>query len=208
MNTDFSNYYDKSKNQYLELESNFDCFKELEGVVEIGELDDLDELNEMVKFVKLTKTGNGSFYYFQFILPLYSKLNTSSIFSNHSRGEILNLIIENPGITLGSITKKLKLKTGTATHHLRILEREGYIKSKKTGKFRRFYKLGIKTTGYNEHQDKIVNIVQEHPGITQSDIGRELKMSRQLVNYHIKELVSKDVIASERIGNKCNYYHT
>jgi predicted transcriptional regulator len=119
------------------------------------------------------------------------------------RTDIYNLITENPGITLGAITRKLKLRTGTASHHIRILEREGYIKSSKTGKFRRYYRLGVKPTGYNEIQDEIVSKIQAEPGISQSELGRELDLSRQLVNYHIKDLVSANIIISEKIGNRC-----
>ncbi len=141
-----------------------------------------------------------------FVMPLYSKLNSSDIFGNNIRGNILNLITDHPGITLGAITRKQKLKNGTATHHLRILEREGYIKSKKTGKFRRYYIIGTKATGFNEIQDQIVSIIKERPGISQSDIGRELHLSRQLVNYHLKDLIHSEVIQIEKNGNKSFCY--
>jgi len=72
-----------------------------------------------------------------------------------------------------------------------------------TRKFRRYYIVGTKATGFNQIQDRIVEKVQEQPGISQSDIGRELQLSRQLVNYHMKELVSQDVIKLEKIGNRC-----
>ena len=146
--------------------------------------------------------GNKSLGSFLFIMPLYSKLNTSDIFSNNNREDILNLITNNPGITLGAITRKLKVKTGTAAHHIRILEREGYIKSSKTGKFRRYYRIGVMPSGYNEIQDDIISTVNKNPGITQSDIARELHLSRQLVNYHIKNMDSSDIIKIERAGNK------
>jgi DNA-binding MarR family transcriptional regulator len=136
------------------------------------------------------------------VIPLYSKLNTSDIISNNSREGILTLIASQPGITLGAITRKLKLKTGTAAHHIRILEREGYIKSKKTGKFRRYYCLGVKASGLNELQDRLVAKIQNMPGITQSELGRELELSRQLVNYHIQDLEEQQVIRLERQGNK------
>ena len=133
-------------------------------------------------------------------------MNASDIIGNNYREDILNLITENPGITLGSITRQLNLKNGTATHHIRILEREGYIKSKKTGKFRRYYQVGIKATGFNEIQDKIILTVEQNPGISQSEIARELNLSRQLINYHMKDLISFEIIKTEKIGNKNNCF--
>ena len=133
-------------------------------------------------------------------------MNASDIFENNYREDILNLITEDPGITLSSITRQLNLKPGTATHHIRILEREEYIKSKKTGKFRRYYRVGIKATGFNEIQDNILLNVEQNPGISQSEIARELNLSRQLINYHMKDLVSLEVIKIEKIGNKNNCF--
>ena len=167
------------------------------------ELDfDIDEFGNYIEI------SNDSLYTLNFFLPLYSKLNTSDILGNHARENILTLITAQPGITLGAITRTLNLKNGTALHHLRILEREDYIKSKKAGKFRRYYKLGVKASEFNEVQDKILQKIGAQPGITQSDIARGLGLSRQLINYHLKYLVSSNVVMSERIGNKsfCYFY--
>jgi len=168
--------------------------------------DDLHEDFEIEQNSDSNSLSNRSLYPFYFIVPLYSKLNASDIFENNYREDILNLITEDPGITLSSITRQLNLKPGTATHHIRILEREEYIKSKKTGKFRRYYRVGIKATGFNEIQDNILLNVEQNPGISQSEIARELNLSRQLINYHMKDLVSLEVIKIEKIGNKNNCF--
>jgi predicted transcriptional regulator len=140
------------------------------------------------------------------LAPMYSKLNRSDILCNSARSDIYNLIDANPGITLGAITRELNLKNGTATHHLYILEREGFIKSRKTGKFRRFYNIDYRPSGFNEIQDRILDKVRDHPGITQSGLARELNHSRQLINYHINDLVDNQAIKLEKHGNKANCY--
>jgi predicted transcriptional regulator len=138
--------------------------------------------------------------------PMYSKLNSSDILCNSPRSDIYSLIDANPGITLGAITRELNLKNGTANHHLYILEREGFIKSQKTGKFRRFYKMGYQPSGYNEIQDQILNTVRDNPGITQSGLARELNHSRQLINYHMNDLVDNRIVKLEKRGNRSNCY--
>jgi DNA-binding MarR family transcriptional regulator len=140
------------------------------------------------------------------LAPLYSKLNRSDILCNSARSDIYNIIDANPGITLGAITRELNLKNGTATHHLYILEREGYIKSRKTGKFRRFYNIDYKPTGFNEIQDRILDKIRDQPGITQSGLARELNHSRQLINYHMNDLIENRVIKLEKRGNRANCY--
>ena len=138
--------------------------------------------------------------------PMYSKLNSSDILCNSARSDIYSLIDSNPGITLGAITRELNLKNGTASHHLYILEREGFIKSRKTGKFRRFYKIGYQPSGYNEIQDQILGKVRDNPGITQSGLARELNHSRQLINYHMNDLVDSKIVKLEKRGNRANCY--
>ena len=71
---------------------------------------------------------------------------------------------------------------------------------------RRYYRLGVPATGFNELQDKIIYQVGEHPGVTQSQLARELNLSRQLLNYHLQELVTNQVIKLERLGNKSLCY--
>jgi predicted transcriptional regulator len=140
------------------------------------------------------------------LAPLYSKLNRSDILCNSARSDIYNMIDTNPGITLGAITRELNLKNGTAIHHLYILEREGFIKSRKTGKFRRFYNVNYKPTGFNEIQDRILDKVRDQPGITQSGLARELNHSRQLINYHMNDLVESRVVKLEKHGNRASCY--
>ncbi|MEW5760824.1 MAG: winged helix-turn-helix transcriptional regulator, partial [Candidatus Thermoplasmatota archaeon] len=139
-----------------------------------------------------------------FIIPLYSKINESDLFKNATRANIYALIINKPGITFSSITRELKLENGTATHHIYILEREGYIKSKKTGKYRRYYQTGFKASGLNDIQDKIVSAIVENPGISQTEIAIKLDLSRQVVNFHLKGLISMEAIKLEKNGNKSN----
>jgi predicted transcriptional regulator len=168
---------------------------------------EFDEYFNLEQYEDSDIDPEGAFPCLPIVVPLYSKLNTSLILGNISRADILNLITSTPGITLGAITKELKLKTGTAAHHLRILEREGYIKAKKTGKFKRYYLVGTKASGFNELQDQILQKVEEQPGLSQSELAQELGTSRQLVNYHMQQLISSNVILIEKLGNKSVCFH-
>jgi len=173
---------------------------------ELFNFEELEKMAEKQQGSDFTSLCNNTFNSFILTVPLYSKLNSTDILGNTTREKIYNIILTNSGITLGSITRKLQLKTGTVSHHLRILEREEYIKSRKTGKFRRYYVLGVKATGFNEIQDQIISKIKEYPGVSQSEIGRELQLSRQLINYHIKDLILSNIIKTERMGNKSNCF--
>jgi len=134
-----------------------------------------------------------------FILsPFYSKLNNSEVLGNPIRMNIYQLVVTNPGISFGSITKELKISNGTGQYHLRVLERFDYLNSRRTGKHTRYYPAGMGSTTLSETQERIVLVIKENPGISQSDIARELDTSRQLVNYHVKKLTDKQVIIVQK----------
>lgn len=141
-----------------------------------------------------------------FVSPLYLKLNASDILDNQNRANIYGLISNNPGISFGTVTRELRISNGTVQHHLRILESQGYIQSKRKGRQTRYYPAGTKVSELSDTQDSILMSVKENPGISQSDIARNLNISRQLVNYNIKILESKGLIEVIRVEGKSSCY--
>lgn len=133
--------------------------------------------------------------------PLYSKINGSEALVNPVRANIYQLIVANPGISFGSITRELRISNGTGQYHLRVLERFNYVNSRRTGKHTRYYPMGTESTTLSETQERIVMVIKENPGISQSDVARELDTSRQLVNYHVKKLTDKQVIIVQKQVN-------
>ena len=131
--------------------------------------------------------------------PLYTRLKREDTLNNETRERVYNHIIANPGDSYASILKKLELKNGTLVYHLRTLEREHYIKSKKDGKFKRFYPWGHKVGARDPNhltniQNEIVNIIKSNPGVSQSSIANMLGRSRQSVNYQIKVMAEAGLI--------------
>ena len=100
------------------------------------------------------------------------------------------------------------MNNGALVYHLKVLERESYIKSRSLGLYRRFYPFGFKVET-DEHvpiQDIIVSIVQENPGIGQREIAETLGVPRSTVNYQCNMLVRSGEIRSEKMGRKKRYW--
>ena len=91
--------------------------------------------NEVVMFALITQ-----------LLPLYSKIRREEVLDQYTRGKIHGYIIANPGEHYNSLKAQLRLKNGTLAYHLRVLEREGYVKSVRDGPFKRFYPQSWKTS--------------------------------------------------------------
>ena len=137
--------------------------------------------------------------------PLYTRLRKEDTLRHTVRAKVYDHIITHPGDSYASILDALELKNGTLVHHLRTLERERYVKSKKDGKFRRFYPWGVKVgerdpNHLTEIQTNILDIITTDPGVSQANIAAHLRKSRQSINYQIKVMADAGLINVIRHG--------
>ena len=140
------------------------------------------------------------------IVPLFTKINQTDILTNSTRVMILSFIDENPGTYFSTMRNELGLGNGSAMYHLSVLEKNGYIRSKKVGKYRRYYTPDQELSDLTEKEERVLEIVSNEEGLSQSDIAQQLNLSRQTVHYSIKSLVSKNRIVEVDSGNKVKCY--
>ena len=70
---------------------------------------------------------------------LYSKLGKDDILAQSNRSDIYTFIVTNPGVNYSHLRNSLPIGSGTLLHHLAILEREGWVRSKKKSGRRIYY---------------------------------------------------------------------
>ena len=143
-------------------------------------------------------------------MPLYVRLKRKDVLSHFTRGQIFGYIQANPGEHYNAIIQHLGLQNGVGAYHLKVLEREGFIKSLKDGIYKRFYPMGVRISEKKLHlsrvQRDILGEIQKHPGITQKQISKLLDESKQVVNYHVKILEAAGLIRLERKGRETACY--
>ncbi len=151
--------------------------------------------------------GATEYGYLAFIglfLPLYVRLKKKDVLSHFTRGQIFGYIRANPGAHYNAIIQDLGLQNGVGAYHLKVLEREGFIKSMREGIYKRFYPSDMKIPEKRVHlsrvQKDIMKEIQKHPGVTQKQISKLLDESKQVVNYNIKVLETANLIRVERVG--------
>ncbi len=158
----------------------------------------------------VTATEVGKYGFLGYVIPLYSRLHGKKVLDHETRGLIRGYIIANPGEHYTTIKRELNLKNGTLSHHLKVLEREELIRSKRDGIFKRFYPIEERVPSdlmrVSRIQESILNNIIEHPGITQRGLATKLEVSHQVVNYHVKKLVSSRLVKAERLGKMTKYY--
>jgi predicted transcriptional regulator len=152
----------------------------------------------------------GKYKFLGVFLPLYTKLKKEDILNQYTRGKIHGYLLANPGDYFNSIAKALDISSGNLAYHLRVLEREGEIVSKKDGVHKRFYPRGVKigTSTENELsevQRSIYKVIKETPGIKQKDIASLLGVASSTVNYHIQKLIVSGLVLARRKGMAMQY---
>jgi len=144
------------------------------------------------------------------VFPLYSKLKKNEVLYQSNRQNIYTYLMRNPGSHYSTIKKELNLGTSTLVHHLKILEREDYIRSRKEFRWKIFYP--INSGGYNNNitikhpltsaQGQIINHIKGNGPSTMRNIERSLSIKQPTVSYNIRKLVERGELVSN--GKKRN----
>ncbi len=145
------------------------------------------------------------------VMVAYTRLKRKKLLNHIIRKRIYEHIELKPGIHFRALLNNLQLNIGTLTHHLKILEREKFIREYQDGMYRRFSLFSetpTKTINLPIIQENLLTIIKENPGITQSNISKKTGNSRSNINYHIKILNDSGMISIEKQGRISQCYLT
>ncbi|UCH87960.1 MAG: winged helix-turn-helix transcriptional regulator, partial [Thermoplasmata archaeon] len=145
-----------------------------------------------------------------FAVPYYTRLKKENLLDHKTRGRIIGVIETEPGVHYNALKKQLKLNNGTLSYHLNVLEKEEQVKSKNSGKYKHFFPFEMtlpkKIFKMNDVQKIIFKKVLENPGISQKSLTDKIGSSTSTVNYNVKIMVKKEILALEKVGSKTNCY--
>ena len=118
-----------------------------------------------------------------------------------TRERIFNIIYRQPGIRLCELTRECGLSRNSVTYHTHRLVQDSDVEEKRDGKYLRFYD---KNKGKNQRlfelncikQKLICDTLISNCSLAQNEIIKETSMSQQLVSYHLKKLIEKEIVES------------
>ena len=128
-----------------------------------------------------------------------------SVLDNLNRKNIFEHVKANPGVHFNQLLRDLEMQPGALSYHLNVLEKKEYVKSIQDGNYRRFFLYGTSTDfkiALTSIQLRILSIVNERPGISQSKISESIGKNRMLINYHVKILRDAGIISVEKSGRE------
>jgi len=113
---------------------------------------------------------------------------------HRSRKLIYNFISTHPGSSFKVIKNFFEMNKSTLSYHLNYLERNKKIISKREGRNRCYYCVYATATKLDKRstltptQRKLVNTIQDNPGITNKELMIHIKINRKNLHYNIKKL--------------------
>jgi len=144
-------------------------------------------------------------------LPLYSKIKREEVLDHFVRGQIYGYILSSPGEHYNAIKQALHLTNGSLAHHLKTLEREEFIRSRRYGLYRRFYPRNYRIPEsdaffLNPIQQRLLGMAADTPGISQKEVSDRLGLTPPTVNYHVSLLSEHGYLRVARNGRRTELY--
>ncbi len=130
------------------------------------------------------------------------------------RRDLYTVLCENPGTYLIELVNMLESPLGTLTWHLRVLEREGLVKSIKFAGKRLYYPTMLRTeqaemaflTLRSDIAKNIFQYIVNHPGCYQEEIAEKLQVHHDTIKWHVSRMEEIDLVRVEKKGRKKKHY--
>ena len=125
--------------------------------------------------------------------------------------KILEFIISNPSSHLRKIKTNMKYSMGTIQYYLKILEREGKIKTSKTRFYKNYYHISesdeeILSIINLDSPRKIVMFLLQHEPATHKEIATGIGLSSSTISWHMKRLIELKIVKTEYSGKYTVYF--
>jgi predicted transcriptional regulator len=112
-----------------------------------------------------------------------------------TRQEIVNLLSRQPGLNKSQLCRALGLAWGTVAHHVRLLEAEKRIVRQDLGGRKHLFvpgtqpqELALMVLLRQEPANRILDLLQDHPGLGIQDLSRSMSLSRKIVRRFLFSL--------------------
>lgn len=148
------------------------------------------------------------------LAALYSRLSPSALLEHGRRERVLAMVRETPGIGPQAIADALGTGWGVTIYHLDKLEKAGLLASQRTGHHRCYFVPGAiprddqKTVALfrADTTRRVAQLVQQKPGLTQSQLANELGLSASAMSKQVAKLENAAMLRREASGEGQRLY--
>jgi predicted transcriptional regulator len=142
------------------------------------------------------------------------RLSMEQVLENETRGGIIDIILETPGVHFNQLLRQMSISAGTLAWHLDILETFKIIKKERVGQYLVYFSYldanPLENMDFKLQKSQttleIVRLIRENPGIYQNQLAKKLKLNHKTVKYHLNKLLDIHLIYFKVDGRKRLYY--
>lgn len=147
--------------------------------------------------------------------PLFTRFEKDTVLDHPKREGLYGMIVMKPGITLQDLCEGTGLSRTAVSHHLRLMEQQHIIVSKRVGRSRHFFENGGRygrdqkdayAVLHNDRSKEVHSFIETHPGSIQKDLCDALGIQASVAHWHVKRLVEANLIEAIRQGRTVSYF--
>jgi predicted transcriptional regulator len=150
-----------------------------------------------------------------FASPLFTRFEKETVLGHPRREALYALILQQPGVSLQSLGEATGLSRTAVLHHLRLLEMQHLVVSKRMGRSRHYYENGGRygrdaKEAYailqNQRSKEVAEFIRTHPGTMQKQLCEALAIQPSIAHWHVRRLQAAQLVECVRQGRAVNYF--
>ncbi len=162
-----------------------------------------------------TAAANDGRRFLPYASPLFTRFEKDTVLGHPKREALYGAIVGKPGVTLQDLCEQSGLSRTAVTHHLRLLEQQHLIVSKRVGRSRHFFENGGRygrdqkeayAVLHNDRTKDIAEYIKANPGAIQKDLCAKFDIQASVAHWHVKRLLEANLVESIRDGRTVSYF--
>ncbi|MEA3203154.1 MAG: hypothetical protein QOI63_829 [Thermoplasmata archaeon] len=150
-----------------------------------------------------------------FASPLFTRFEKETVLGHPRREALYALILQQPGVSLQALGEATGLSRTAVLHHLRLLEMQHLVVSKRMGRSRHYYENGGRygrdaKEAYailqNARSKEVAEFIRTHPGTMQKQLCEALAIQPSIAHWHVRRLQQAQLVDCVRQGRAVNYF--
>jgi len=150
-----------------------------------------------------------------FASPLFTRFERDTVLGHPRREQLYARILQEPGISLQDLGQATGLSRTAVVHHLRLLEQQHLIISRRVGRSRHYYENGGRyghdqKEAYailrNDRSKAVAEFIRSHPGTMQKTLCEALAIPPSIAHWHVRRLQEGGLVESIRQGRAVAYF--
>jgi DNA-binding transcriptional ArsR family regulator len=150
-----------------------------------------------------------------FASPLFTRFEKDTVLGHPKREALYALILQDPGVSLQHLCDATGLSRTAVTHHLRLMELQHLIVSKRMGRNRHYYENGGRfgrdqkdafAVLQNGRSKEVAQFVRQNPGAIQKAICAAVGVQASVAHWHLKRLQEAQLVEAIRSGRTVAYF--